>query len=254
MLKVSEQRVRDRFKDKSFFTREELFNFFKEFDPELKETTFRWRIHELKKHEIIKSLKRGVFVISNKSTYLPEVSPSLIQLAKKISKSFSEINYCIWDTSWLNEFTQHQTTSSKILVEIEKGFEESLFYELKDTTRKEVYLNPDEKAIDLYISESNQPVIVKKLLTRAPLTNQSEGRFKFLTPSLEKIMVDLFSDEKLFFHLQGPELIYIYENAIANYTINYTTLFSYAKRREKENDIKQFMLNHIYHLVKEIIE
>jgi hypothetical protein len=253
MPKVSDQRVRDRFKDISFFTREELFNFYKEFDPELKETTFRWRIYELKKKEIIKVLKRGVFTITNKSTYQPEVSTSLIQIAKKIGNSFSEINFCIWETGWLNEFTQHQTTRSMILIEIEKGFEESLFYALKDSARKDIYLNPDKKAIDLYISESNQPVIIKKLLTRAPLAKQSEGRLKFFTPSLEKIIVDLFSDEKLFFYVQGSELIHIYENAITNYTINFTTLFSYAKRREKENDIKQFMLNHMHHLVKEIL-
>jgi hypothetical protein len=48
--------------------------------------------------------------------------------------------------------------------------------------------------------------------------------------------------------------MHIYENAISNYAINFTKLFSYAKRREKEQDIKQFMANHMYHLVKDIIE
>ncbi len=73
-----------------------------------------------------------------------------------------------------NEFAQHQTSRSTLFIEIEKGFEESLFYELKDTSRREVFLNPDKKAIDFYIAESKQPVIIKKLLTRAPLSKRIE--------------------------------------------------------------------------------
>lgn len=141
-----------------------------------------------------------------------------------------------------------------LIIEVEKGFEESFYYALKDNMHREVFLNPDEKDIDLYVAESNQPVIVKKLLTRTPLMKRTENKVKFYTPSLEKILVDLFAEERLFYHLQGGELIHIYENALSNYTINFTTLFSYAKRREREHDIKQFMTSHMSHLVKDIID
>jgi hypothetical protein len=77
---------------------------------------------------------------------------------------------------------------------------------------------------------------------------------KFYTPLLEKVLVDLFAEEKLFYYLQGSELIHIYENAINKYAINFTKLFSYAKRREREQDIKQFMINHMFHLVKDILD
>ena len=53
---------------------------------------------------------------------------------------------------------------------------------------------------------------------------------------------------------QGGELMHIYENILKSYTINYTKLFSYAKRRDKEQEIKQFLNNNMYHLVKDIIE
>lgn len=254
MFKVSEQRVVDRFKDRPSFTREELFRFYQEFDPELKETTFRWRIYELKKKEVIKSIKRGVFVISSKPSYQPELSSSLIQFAKKISRSFDEIDYCIWETSWLNEFAQHQTSRSTIIIEIEKELEQTLFYELKDSMKSELFLNPDEKTIELYVSESKQPVIIKKLLTRAPVSKRTEQKVSFATPMLEKILVDIFAEERLFYYLQGSELIHIYENAISTYAINFTTLFSYAKRRERYQDIKLFITTHMPHLVKNIIE
>ena len=115
-------------------------------------------------------------------------------------------------------------------------------------------MNPDDKLINFYIAESNSPVVIKKLITRSPISKRTEKRVTLYTPLLEKILVDIFSEEKLFSYLQGSELIHIYKNALSNYTINFTKLFSYAKRRERENDIRQFMTNHMHHLVKDVIE
>ena len=254
MPKVLENRLIEEFKDKESFSREELFQFYRYLEPELKKGTFGWRIYDLKKRNIIKPLKRGLYVISYKPKYKPNISPNLFKIAKQLSEKFDEVKHCVWETVWLNEFGQHQTSKSTLLIEVEKGFEESLFYALKDNTRKDVFLNPDEKAIDFYIAESNQPIIIKKLLTRAPLMKRTENKVKFYIPTLEKILVDLFAEELLFYYLQGSELMHIYENALSKYTINFTKLFSYAKRREREHDIKQFMTNHMFHLVKDIID
>ena len=254
MTKVTENKLIEEFKAKESFTREELLHLYRNFEPELKEGTFGWRIHDLKNRNIIKPLKRGLYVISCKPEYKPDISQNLLKIARQITSRFDEVKHCIWETVWLNEFLQHQMSKSSLFIEVEKGFEESFFYALKDNLHKEVFLNPDEKAIDFYIAESNQPVIIRKLLTRAPLMERTENKIKFYTPTLEKILVDLFAEERLFFYLQGGELIHIYENALSKYTINFTKLFSYAKRREREHDIKQFMINHMLHLVKNIID
>ena len=83
----------------------------------------------------------------------------------------------------------------------------------------------------------------------------TEKKIKFHTPLLEKILVDVFAENKLFYYSQGSELIHIFENALKNYDINFTKLFSYAKRRERDNDIKVFLNNNnMHHLVKDIID
>ncbi|HHU98812.1 MAG TPA: hypothetical protein PLO80_09155 [Bacteroidales bacterium] len=253
MTKVLENRLIEEFEKKESFTREELFQFYRYYEPELKEGTFGWRIYDLKNRNIIQPLKRGLYAISCKTRYKPDISPNLLKIAKQLSEKFSEVKHCVWETVWLNEFMQHQTSRSTLFIEVEKGFEESFFYALKDNFHREVFLNPDEKTIDFYIAESNQPIVVKRLLTRAPLMKRAEKRVKFYTPALEKILVDLFAEERLFYYLQGGELMHVYENALSNYAINFTRLFSYAKRRERECDIKQFMTNHVFHMVKDII-
>lgn len=253
MPKILENRLIEEFKDKEAFTREELFQFYRYFEPELKEGTFGWRIYDLQNRNIIKPLKRGLYVFSHKIKYQPGISDALFKIAKQLSEKFDEVQHCVWDSVWLNEFVQHQSSKSMLFIEVEKGFEESVFYFLKDKWKNEVFLNPDENVIDFYITASNKPVIVKKLLTRAPLIERTEKKVEFYTPSLEKILVDIFAEKHLFHYLHGGELMHIYENALNRYAINYTKLFSYAKRRERESEIKQFMTNHMFHLVKDII-
>lgn len=192
MSNILENKLIKEFQDKKYFTREELFDFYRYFEPDLKEGTFGWRIYNLKKRNIIKPLKRGLYLISNKPVYKPVISNNLIKIATQITEKFDDINHCIWETAWLNEFSQHQTSKSMLFAEIEKGFEESLYYELRDNMNSEVFLNPDEKTIDFYIAESNQPIIVKNLLTRAPLSLRTERKITFYTPSLEKILVDRY--------------------------------------------------------------
>jgi len=252
MAKIIRNKLIEEFKDRASFSREDLFDFFRYFEPNLKEGTFGWRIYDLKNKNIIESIRRGLYVISYKPKYKPGISQDVLKLSKKITERFEDVKYCIWDTEWLNEFSQHQSSKRIILIEIEKDFIESLYYELKDSFKYDIFLNPDETAIDFYISESNHPVIIKKLITRSPVSKRIEKKVKFYTPLLEKILVDLFSEQKLFYFYQGSELMHIYENALNSYTINFTRMFSYAKRREKEQDIKVFMTNHMYHLVKDI--
>ena len=254
MPKIIENKLIDKFKGRDTFSRKELFDFFRYFEPDLKEGTFAWRIYDLKNKNIIESIQRGCYTISYKPKYKPNISGEILKLAKVISERFEDVKYCLWDTDWINQFSQHQSGKKLIIIEIEKDFIETLYYELKDSFRFDFYLNPDEKAIDFYISESQSPVIIKKLITRSPISKRTEKKIKFYTPQLEKILVDLFTENKLFYFYQGAELMYVYENALKNYTLNYTKLFSYAKRREREQDIKQFMTNNIYHLVKNVIE
>ena len=252
MPRILENRLIAEFKDRESFTREELFDFFCFYEPDLKEGTFGWRVFDLKNKNIIKSKIRGLYTLSTKPEYKPVISKDIYNIAKRISSKFTEIKYCLWEIDWINEFSQHQANKNITFVEIEKDFVESLYYELKDRLKNEIYLNPDENEINFYISESNNPVVIKRLISRSPVTKHIISKTQFYTPSLEKMLVDLFTEDKLFYFSQGSELVRIYENALNSYSINFTTLLYYAKRRAKEQELKAFLANNLSHLVKEI--
>jgi hypothetical protein len=254
MPKNIENKLIEVFKKRSSFERNELYKFYLEYEPDLKENTFSWRIYDLKKKDIIKTIGRGLYVISYKPKYKPVLSDNILKIARKTNERFSEIQYAIWENQWLNEFTQHQVSNQMIIVEVEKEFTESLYYYLKDSLRMDFFLNPDEKEIQFYISESTLPIVIKRLVTRAPINNQTSKNAVVPIATLEKIMVDLFADDGLFHFYQGSELLNIYENILERYSINFTKLFSYAKRRKKEEEIKQFINNNIPNILEDIID
>ena len=253
MPKIVENKLIEAFKERGSFDRDELFQFYLDFEPDLKESTFSWRIYDLKKKDIIKTIGRGVYVISYKPKYKPVLSDNVLKIVRKTNERFEEIQYAIWENQWLNEFTRHQVSNQMIVVEVEKEFTESVYYYLNDSLKMNFFLNPDDKEIEFYISESAVPVVIKRLVTRAPINKLKDKKIAVPVASLEKIMVDLFADENLFHFYQGSELINIYEKILERYNINFTKLFSYAKRRKKELEIKQFMNNHIPNILEDII-
>ena len=89
-------------------------------------------------------------------------------------------------------------------------------------------------------------------MTRAPIQKIKNKKTVVPIATLEKIMVDLFADENLLHFYQGSEMVNIYEKIIDRYSINFTKLFSYAKRRKKEQEIKQFIGNNIPNFLEDI--
>lgn len=252
MPKIVENRIIEAFKDRSSFDRDELYDFYLNFEPDLKESTFSWRIYDLKKKDIIKTIGRGLYVISYKPKYKAVLSDNVFKIARKTNDHFEDIKYAIWETQWLNEFTQHQTSNQMIVVEVEKEFTYSLYYYLNDTLQMDFFLNPDDKEIEFYISEKLVPVVIKRMVTRAPIQKIKNKKAVVPIATLEKIMVDIFADENLFHFYQGSEMVNIYEKIIDRYSINFTKLFSYAKRRRKEQEIKQFISTHIPNFLEDI--
>jgi hypothetical protein len=59
-------------------------------------------------------------------------------------------------------------------------------------------------------------------------------------PSLEKLIVDLYSDQKIFAAFQGSELAHMVNKAHERYAIDFTKLFQYAKRRRRDLEIRRF--------------
>ncbi|GAB1856863.1 hypothetical protein MHTCC0001_16990 [Flavobacteriaceae bacterium MHTCC 0001] len=132
----------------------------------------------------------------------------------------------------------HVPGINKIIIEVEKGTEDSVFYFLSDI-RKNVFINPTRDILDKYTHENKDQIIIKNLITDAPLQKINNTKI----PTIEKILVDLILDEKNFSEYQGVDLESVIHNIYQLCSVQEDKLLRYANRRGKRDFIKQFIKN-----------
>lgn len=188
---------------------------------------------------VLKRIGRGVFKLGESNIYTPVITEELKTLYKQIQGHFPYIDFCVWNTSLLNKFMLHQPFNFSTLVETEREVLEPVFHFLQDE-KSNVFLNPDEDVINNYVLGRNDAFIVKPLISESPLLEIEEIR----TPTLEKILVDLFCDTDLFITYQGVERTRIFEDAFSRYTLNEKMMLRYADRRKRKGELSEYLDEH----------
>lgn len=255
MTKFIEKQLIEAFKDRTHFDRDELFGFLEQFDPDLTETALSWRIHVLLNKNIINSIKRGVYSISNNKKYVPAISDKLVKLSRIVAREFDNLDYCLWSTEWFNDFTRHQKGTFFYLLEVERDFVGEVFNAYAASKQYRVYLDPDEDVMKRYV-ESEISIVIKPLVSRSPKQKVSikpESKHVVQVPTLEKMLVDVFCDSVTFYTVQGSEMETLFENALKRYHINFGRMLNYARRRKKETSLKAYMMDHFDDMLKDIL-
>jgi len=236
VTKTIENTIQNYFKSKNQISREKLGNLIKKDFPELSEGTITVYLSKLKKSGIINNPERGVYSITNKKSFSPDINNNLKKIYNKIHKEFPFVEVSVWNTKWLNDLMRHQPFKNYTIVEVEKEAEEQIFNMLNEWI-KNVYFNPNDEIFERYISSSSDNVtIIKNLVTEAPTTTSN----KIEIPTLEKVLVDILIDKDLFATQQG-ELDFIYKSAFKKYAINTAKMKRYAIRRNKENEVEKMI-------------
>jgi hypothetical protein len=133
--------------------------------------------------------------------------------------------FCIYCGEVLSPLQHHLSMNATTYVETDRIAVEAVFDLLQEKYSK-VWMAPDENFVARYISLREPNIIVKPLVTEAPL----ETVDGVPSPTLEKLLVDIKKDGD-FGYLQGIEAEYMWENAQSLYLLNQTRLQRYARRR-----------------------
>jgi len=218
------------------FNRQDISNFYIALEPNIKHPTINWRIYTLTQNGIINRIGRGKYTLQKGVNFLPEISHKSKLISNKLKKQFPFLTICLWSSSLLNEFAIHQINQSFLLIEVEKDATQSIFRFLKEK-KHPVFVEPSKDIIEKYATCENNYIIVKPLVSEAPIKN-IQG---VSTVALEKILVDIFCDKIIFSAYQGNEMKTIFLEAYAKYSINESKLLRYAARRGRRNDIKNYI-------------
>lgn len=234
--KLNIAQLQEHFKDKNIFETADIAAFYSSSEPGLKATTLNWRVYELVHKEVLERISSGKFRLGAGKYWQPEISSQMTSLYKRIKKDFPYLTICMWNTSVLNEFMIHQPGRFYLIVEVEKEATEAVFFWLKEA-KFTVALDPSQNFIEKYISTEKKTIIVKSLVSEAPLQTV-QGIF---TPALEKILIDIYCDEIIFAAQQGSEMRTIFSNAFDKYTLYKDRLLRYASRRGKKELLENYV-------------
>lgn len=236
MTNTIENTIESYFKSNTQLSREKLISLINKDFPDLSLGTITVYLSKLKKAGVINNPARGVYSISDKQIFNPEINQNLKKIYNKIHRDFPFIEICVWNTKWLSDLMRHQPFKNFTIIEVDKEAEKQVFNAVSEWT-KNVYFNPDEEILERYISTNTEEVtIIKNLVTEAPTTKNN----KIEIPTLEKVLVDILIDRELFAAQQG-ELDFIFKSAFDKYEINKAKMKRYAIRRNKESELERMI-------------
>ena len=234
--KLHTDRIKNHFKSKAVFETNDIVDFYKQFEKDIKPTTVNWRVYTLVQAGVLQRIGRGKFRLGEGRNYVPEISSVTKSIFKKLKAEFPYAKFCTWNTSVLNEFMQHQPNRFFLLVETDKETTNSAFYFLREI-KKSVFIEPTIDILEKYIVNEKDVIIIKSLISEAPTQNINEVE----TATIEKILVDIFCDDVIFSAQQGAEMRTIFKEAFNKYTINQNKMLRYANRRRKKEELNQFV-------------
>ena len=229
------EELKQAFAQADVFTTSDIFQFYKKHESEILKATVNWRVHELANRNILERIGKGKFRLGSGNIFTPELNTKHFKVSAAIKGKFPFTEYCIWDASFIKEFSQHISKTNFMLVDVERDSEESVYHLLREQF-KEVFLMPGKEMLGDFFSDLKRPIIVRALVSEAPYKT-----FRNVpVASLEKIIVDILSDEE-FTYLRSNELVLMIKAAFERYTINESKLIRYADRKRKKKMILDFL-------------
>lgn len=223
------------FENKTKLKTAELVAILERENPRLPHSSILKLITSLTRNNVVFRVKKGEYTLSNKHPFKPLIDEQVGRIDRILRQSFPLISYCLFESRWINGFAQHIASNNFLLVDVERDVVESVANRLRDEY-KGVFVNPTQEIIDNYVREFEMPIIVRNLITEAPIIRIDN----IPIASIEKILVDIISDVE-FFYLQGYESVHIFENAFNGCAVNRSMLLRYAARRGKKQEAKTFI-------------
>jgi len=178
-------------------------------------------MHELMVETVIYSAGRGWY-----STIEQEFEVNTEPVSEIISvleKKFTLLDFTCWSTMQINPFMHHLLGKFITFVHVDRDLMPSVFDFLRDSDY-EVYLNPTRREAKKSYSVSEQNIVIRPTITKAPVKEHMA--------KIEKILVDLYIERDIFQIMAPAEFHEITDKLISAGRIAISELISYAKYRK----------------------
>lgn len=231
-------------------TRNELLDIIIEVNPEIKPQNLRFYIFDFVRNNIIYRLNDKFYKYNDKlKPFEYEYTKFERTIKHRLEEKFEGIDICIWNTNFLSMFQNLLPVVNYTFIEIDSNFVEYLYNYMK--LDYNALIDPSERDLELY-AKGRDRVIIKKLLGRTPIVkpymysvgankNIKKEKGSVFKPTIEKILVDIFVESKLYDVFNDVEDLY--RGILKTYCVNFKKLFAYSKYRGITEELSNFIKN-----------
>lgn len=233
------------------FRKQEFRDIVLAYSPEKSEASINWMLHTLAEKGDILSVGYGRYIVpaagsKDRIVYCYPHTDEFRRIETLAEDAFPYVEFQMWELMQMNDFVNHQIAKNVIFVETEKMLIDS-FYEMLHEAYPYAMYEPDEKTFYRQRAPETD-VVVQKLLTESPAPVFNHDC------AIEKILVDLFSKKLPGVLIEKSEYKAIYEDIFHKYRIDEIRMFRYARRRNLEQTIRNFINNRTdIHLLTESV-
>lgn len=244
---MQHESILQEFGPNSLVQRSALLSALQSAHPNVASATLDWYIHILLETGQLVRRGRGRYEVAGgaqaRQSFVPVLPDELARLGKHIHGQFPLLTTCFWSTSTVHSFTVQQPFVAYWLVETERDAVDALLDAILRQSREGILKKaPILRADDLklaqrYRTDSSVSLLVKPLISEAPLQQDGNG---INVPTAEKILVDLVADHKVF-DLFAEELPTIYTEFDSRFALNLDRLRRYARRRHQLPNVDEYL-------------
>lgn len=199
---------------------------------DVERNTLSWHLSNLCKKGKLRRVGRGVYTIQTANTFLVKTNAKVRSLYRSLLRQYPFADFCVYSANVITPLLHDMMPNNTIYVETNRDTIMSVFEMLFPKYKGRLFLAPTKEIATTYIEFSRENIIVKPLVTEAPLTLDG----KVPVPTLEKLLVDTRVDAD-YSYLQGYENLEMLRTAISHYNVNRNRLLRYADRRNMKNSI-----------------
>jgi predicted transcriptional regulator of viral defense system len=193
-----------------------------------------WYLGKLCRNGKLRRIGRGVYTLQSANTFHVKANTKARSLYRSLSGQYPFADFCVYNANVITPLLHDMMPNNTLYVETNRDTIQSVFDMLLPKYNGRIFLAPTKEIATTYIDFSKENIIVKPLVTEAPL--DLDG--KVPVPTLEKLLVDTRVDAD-FYYLHGYENLEMLRTAINHYDVNRNRLLRYADRRNAKDSIQK---------------
>ena len=193
-----------------------------------------WYLGKLCRNGKLRRIGRGIYSLQSVNTFIVKANTKARTLYRSLSVQYPFADFCVYSANVITPLLHDMMPTNTLYIETNRDTVQSVFDMLSPKYMGRIFMAPTKEIATTYIDFGKENIIVKPLVTEAPLALDG----KVPVPTLEKLLVDTRVDAD-FFYLHGYENLEMLRTAISHYDVNRNRLLRYADRRNaKESIIK----------------